>query len=435
MVRAAMTVPPPGPPPGPLPGTRPERRRGLAPLREVLPNGVRVLASEARTTPAVALDLSIEAGSICDPDPAPGLASFVSRTIDRGTEQHSADQIAELLDGRGVSLACTCLAEDLDAVLALLADIVRRPIFPEAEVDTRRGELLTRIRQDAEDPAAVATDTLMRLLYGATHPFGRPALGNEDTVGRMTRPELVAFHRVHVAPAGLTIALVGDIEPRRAVDAAAAVLADWQTGPVVPVRLAAPDPAQSRRTEVVRMMSKSQTDVAYGFTSITRNDPDYYAYWLMNNVLGEYSLGGRLGDSIRERQGMAYYVSSTLGAGRIPGPLMIRAGVSPANVARAVASIDEELTRLVAEGPTDTEVAESKQYLIGSLPRHLETNAGIAGFLQTIEFFGLGLDYAERLPGLLSAVTRGQVHAAARRALDPAKAAVVVAGPYEGSLA
>jgi zinc protease len=422
------------------------QRRGLTPLREVLPNGVRVLVSEARTTPAVALDLSIDAGSVCDPDQAPGLASFVSRTIDRGTEQRSADEIAETLDGRGVSLvtsitrhtlslACTCLAEDLHAVLALLADMVRRPAFPAAEVDTRRGELLTRIRQDAEDPAAVATDTLMRLLYGARHPFGRPALGTENTVGEMTRPDLVAFHRAHVAPTGLTIALVGDVEPRRAVDAAAAVLADWQAHPPDPVRLEAPDPAGSRRTEVVPMMSKSQTDVAYGFTSITRDDPDYYAYWLMNNVLGEYSLGGRLGDSIRERQGMAYYVSSTLGAGRIPGPLMIRAGVSPANVARAVASIDEELTRLVAEGPTDTEVAESKQYLIGSLPRHLETNAGIASFLQTIEFFGLGLDYADRLPGLLSAVTRDQVHAAARRALDPAKAAVVVAGPYDGPLA
>jgi zinc protease len=150
----------------------------------------------------------------------------------------------------------------------------------------------------------------------------------------------------------------------------------------------------------------------------------------MNNILGQYALGGRLGDSIRERQGMAYYVFSALEASVGAGPLMVRAGVNPANVERTVASIDEELAKLVAEGPTDQEVTESKQYLIGSMPRALETNAGIAQFLQTVEFFGLGLDYDQRLPALLSAVTLDEAHAAASM-LDPARATVVVAGPYE----
>jgi len=153
----------------------------------------------------------------------------------------------------------------------------------------------------------------------------------------------------------------------------------------------------------------------------------------MNNILGQYAIGGRLGDRIRERQGMAYYAMSALDANLIPGPLFIRAGVNPANVQRALASIDEELARLAADGPTDREMRESTQYLIGSMPRNLETNAHIASFLQTGEFFGLGLDYDLRLPGLLRAVTRDDVLAAART-LDPAKAAVVVAGPYDGTL-
>ena len=99
------------------------------------------------------------------------------------------------------------------------------------------------------------------------------------------------------------------------------------------------------------MMNKSQADIAYGFTSITRRDPAYYAFWLMNNAFGQYAIGGRLGDSIRERQGMAYYVSSALDANVVEGPLAIRAGVSPANVDRAVASIDEEIARLLQRGP------------------------------------------------------------------------------------
>jgi len=154
----------------------------------------------------------------------------------------------------------------------------------------------------------------------------------------------------------------------------------------------------------------------------------------MNNILGQYAIGGRLGDSIRERQGMAYYVFSALDANVIPGPLVIRAGVSPDNVDRAVASIDEELRRLAADGPTTSEMTESAQYLIGSMPRTLETNLGIATFLQTEEFFGLGLDYDLRVPDRLRAVTREAVSAAARQTLVPSHATVVIAGPYAGAL-
>jgi zinc protease len=212
---------------------------------------------------------------------------------------------------------------------------------------------------------------------------------------------------------------------------AARVFGGWCTETPAPLLVPAVAPAASRQRFVIPMMNKAQADIAYGFTTITRNDPAYYAFWLMNVAFGQYAIGGRLGDSIRERQGMAYYVSSTLDANVAPGPLAIRAGVSPANVDRAVASIDDEVARLVSEGLTRQELDESRQYLIGSIPRALETNSAIASFLQTGEFFGLGLDYDTRLPELLNAVTLDDVHAAARRALDPARATVVIAGPYE----
>jgi zinc protease len=190
-------------------------------------------------------------------------------------------------------------------------------------------------------------------------------------------------------------------------------------------------PAAARQRVVIPMMNKAQADVAYGFTAISRKDPAYYAFWLMNVAFGQYAIGGRLGDSIRERQGMAYYVSSSLDANVAAGPLSIRAGVSPANVDRAIASIDEEVTRLRRDGLTPKELDESRRYLIGSIPRSLETNAAIANFLQVEEFFGLGLDYDARLPDLLKAVTLDDANAAARRVLDPARATVVIAGPYE----
>ena len=134
----------------------------------------------------------------------------------------------------------------------------------------------------------------------------------------------------------------------------------------------------------------------------------------MNNALGQYGIGGRLGDSIRERQGMAYYVFSSFDANVVEGPLIVRAGVNPANVDRAIRSIDEEIRRMATDGMTAEELADCKQYLIGSIPRLLETNGAIATFLQTAEFFGLGLDHDVRLPALLDSVTLDDVNAAAR---------------------
>jgi len=417
---------------------------GLAPTREVLANGVTVLAKRTSTTPAVTLIANLRAGSVHDPAELPGVAHFISRTIDRGTERYSADELAEQLDSRGVtltasvtrhtlSLACTCLVEDLDDVLGLVAEVVMRPSFPVVEVDRRRGEIVTLIRQDEDNPAAVAVETLMSMLYGS-HPYGRRARGTRASVELIDRQMLQRFHAAHCVPQGLALAVVGDIDPARAVDAARTIFGAWKGGAAVDVTGMSVASASGRQRRVVSMMNKSQTDIAYGFATITRQDASYYAYSLMNNILGQYSLGGRLGDSIREQQGMAYYVSSSLDANLMPGPLVIRAGVSPANVTKAVASIDTELQKLVDAGPTEQELQESKQYLIGSMPRTLETNMGIATYLQTVEFFGLGLDYDIQMPDLLRAVTPEHVHNAARRAIDPANATVVVAGPFEGPL-
>ena len=418
---------------------------GLAPVREVLANGVRVVAKESRTTPAVTIHAAVYAGSVSDPLSQPGVAHFISRTVDRGTSARSVEHIAEELDSRGVSLStsvnrhalslvCTCLVEDFDPILSLVADIVLNPAFPESEVETRRREIITTIRQDEDNPAAVASEALMETLYGSAHPYGRRPRGTVESVETITRSTLESFHETFFVPVTLCLVIVGDIEPELAVDVAARAFGGWRGAEPPAVTLPLPRPAEDRRVRVIPMMNKVQADVAYGFTSILRSDPAYYSYWLMNNILGQYSIGGRLGDSIRERQGMAYYVFSSLDANVIPGPLIIRAGVNPANVERAIASIDAELSRFVADGPTDRELAESKQYLIGSMPRTLETNIGIANFLQTVEFFGLGLDYDLRMPGLLQAVTKDAVHAAARATLDSQRAAIAVAGPYDGPL-
>src|SRR5207344_680742 len=371
---------------------------GLSPVRSTLDNGVVVLARETRKTPAVAINLAVRAGSVCDPIDAPGATNLLARVIDRGTATRSADQIADEIDGHGITLSinvtrhifsivCTCLSKDFDGVLDLLGDMVMSPSVPDHELSTRRGEVITAIRQDDDSPAVRASEALMAMLYGEQHPYGRRAKGSVEIVESLTRDRLLALHHARFAPPELSAVIVGDVTTDRVLDTAQRVFSGWRAGKRAPVVLLPVKRATERRQRVIPMMNKAQTDIAYGFTTIARDNPAYYAYWLMNVALGQYAIGGRLGDSIRERQGMAYYVSSSFEANVLEGPLVIRAGVSPANVERAITSIDEELVRLRLNGLDEKELQDMKQYLIGSMPRALETNAGIANFLQTMEFF------------------------------------------------
>src|SRR5262245_232545 len=414
---------------------------GLAPTRTVLDNGLVVVAKTTSTTPAVAINLGVHAGSAYDPAGRPGTAWLLSRVLDRGTATRSAADIAEELDSRGVtltitvtrhllSLVCTCLAEDFEPVLGLLADIVTAPSIPESELAVRKGEVVTSIRQDEDNTLIRASETLMALLYPDEHPYGRLTKGTVPIVEHLTRDELLRLHDERFAPATVTAVVVGDVDIARVQDRAAAAFGSWRK-PAPPAIVLPPlAPLAHRRRQIIPMMNKVQADLAYGFVAIPRSHPDYYAYWLMNNVFGQYAMGGRLGENIRERQGMAYYVGSSFEPNVGPNPLVVRAGVGPGNVDRAVASIDEEVAQMARDGATEKELSESRTFLIGAIPRALETNAAIANFLQVEELLGLGIDYDERLPELLSAVTLDQVNAAARRLLDVERASLVIAGPY-----
>jgi zinc protease len=415
----------------------------LNPKRVVLANGMTVIAKANHTSPTVSLLVAARVGGFNDPPDRDGTAALCARVLDRGTSKRSADVIADELDGRGASLsvlagrhqmalAATCLAEDFEPVLALVADVARHPAFADKEIATRKETLITSIRQEEDNPATMAGDAFSRALYG-DHPYARKVRGSVPAIEAIRRQDLVRFHQKGFDPSTMTVVVVGDVVDELAV-AAITRLFDWtvvtKTTDKPQVKVPDPVPPAARRVVSVPMMNKAQADVVYGFIGVKRSDPDYAAISVMNNALGQYAIGGKLGDSIRERQGMAYYVYSSLDATFGPGPFSIRAGVSAANVERTIASIDAELSSVIKDGFTPQEIDESKSYMIGSLPRQLETNAAIASFLLNVETFGLGLDYDERLPGLIKAVTKDAADAAARRLLNPDKATIAVAGPW-----
>ena len=338
-------------------GAATQNVQGLGASRHVLENGTVVISKHAPTIPAVTIQVGVKAGSIYDANALVGLSHLVSRVLDRGTRRRTSDEIAEALDERGVSLSvganrhvmnvsCTCLSEDFEAMLEVVGEIVMQPAFPDREIATRKGEVLNAIRQDEDNPAAMAMLALFTMLYPDQHPYGRPSKGSVDSVSRIERTDLVEFHDARFAPASTTAVIVGDVEHERAVAAADRVFGPWRKSAAVDITLPHPPADRSREERVIPMMNKAQADIGYGFTTIVRSDPRYYAYTLMNNALGQYGIGGRLGDSIRERQGLAYYAMSSFDANIVEGPLIVRVGVNPANVDRAIESIDEEMRRM-----------------------------------------------------------------------------------------
>ena len=193
----------------------------LNPVRRTLDNGVVVIAKENHTTPAVTLLAIVRAGGYDDPAGRDGTAALVARVLDRGTGTRSADVIADDLDGRGASLsvsagrhqigvAAACLVEDLSPVMQIAADVLRAPAFPDADVETRRAEILTTIRQDDDDPASVAVNQFMSDVYDA-HPYARRVRGTIETVQSLRRADLASFHARWFTPAALTVVIVGSL--------------------------------------------------------------------------------------------------------------------------------------------------------------------------------------------------------------------------------
>ena len=206
--------------------------------REVLSNGITVLARANFNSPSISMSGYLPAGALVEPDEILGLADFVSSALMRGTEKYSFDEIFNELEFVGASLGFDSgvhntsfggrsLAEDIRLLLGLLSDALRTPTFPKKEVEKLRAQLLTGLAIRAQDTSDMASLMFDQIVYKG-HPYSRPGDGYPETIKAITRKDLVDFHRLHFGPRGMVIAIVGAIDPKKAVDEVERVLGGWR---------------------------------------------------------------------------------------------------------------------------------------------------------------------------------------------------------------
>lgn len=405
--------------------------------RVVLHNGLTVLVRENHSAPVVVVDGHIPAGSIHEPAEQAGLSSFVAGMLTRGSARYTFDEFNETVEALGASLGAgsdnhhtsfstTSLSEDFSQMMQVLADVLRNPLFPAEQVERVRQQRLVRLQERMQDTNRMAGLRFYETIYGH-HPYGRAVSGYTESVGTIQRDDLVQFHADHYTPSGAILVVVGDVETTQVLDLIHAQFGTWegaeadQAVPSIPM-------AEEQRISHL-MPGKFQSDLVIGAPAIPRHHPDYFPVRVANTILGQFGMMGRLGERVREEQGLAYYSYSSLSSEFHAGVWLAQAGISPANVQQATDSVLTEFDRLGSELVMEEELADTQAYMTGVIPLTLETNAGVASTLLNMEWYDLGLDYLERYHDLIYAVTAADVQRVAAKYINPKKCIVVVAGP------
>lgn len=409
-------------------------------VRHVLPNGTVALIQRNPTSPTVSVRGNVQVGAVNEPAEKNGLAVFTGAALMRGTATRSFQQIAADTEERGASVRVgggvhtsgfsgRALAEDLPLVLEILSDMLISPTFPAEEVERLRSQFLMGLRESEQETRYQASRAVRELMFPPEHPYSRLSSGTPQSVQSLTRDDLVRFHGLF-HPAATTIAIVGDVEPQAVIGMLEQTFGRWEAQGAPPQQeLPAVSALVGAQRRDIAMAGKVQSDLIWGVHGLKRTDDDFYAASVANMILGRLGLGGRLGDNVRERQGLAYYCGTSLDADLGAGPWAALAGISPANVERALHAILHEIAVFCADGPTGEELSDARDYMTGSMVLGLETNDGIAGTLLGIERYNLGLDYIARYPGIIRSISAEDVVNVARKYLSTEDYVVVVAGP------
>lgn len=408
--------------------------------RVELPNGIVVLARENFFSQSIGFQGFIQSGSLFDPPEKLGLSEFTSALMMRGTLRRGFDQFFEAQESVGARLGLSsgthlsavsgyCLAEDLPDQLNLLSEMLREPLFDPSEMEKLRLQFLTGLDLRSHSTGAVAELAYDALMYGG-HPYARPDDGYPETVRAITREDILDHHRATFGPAGMAICLVGAVKASQAVEWLEQALGDWQN-PAQKSPIIIPDatpPAEPQRSDLF-LPGKTQTDLIMGVMAMKRTDPEYLPARMANSILGQFGMMGRIGTEVREKSGLAYYASSSIGGAVAQGTWDFSAGINPENLDKTIALIHKVIREFLEEGASQDEITDNQDAIIGRLPLSLESNRGVAKAVLDLERKQLSFDYYYNYASTIRAITREQVTEAARKYLFSPNFVISSCGP------
>jgi zinc protease len=409
----------------------------IKPVRFVSPNGLTVLVIEQHALPIVQAHALIRAGSAQDLPDKPGLANLVAGLLDEGTTTRSSRQIAEQIEFVGGSLAIKAtedfstasvrvLKKDLKLGFELLADILLRPAFPEAELERVRSLTQAQILSEQDDPGLVAAKAFNQVVFDG-HPYRWPVAGTEESLTKITRADVQTFYAREYVPNQTILVIVGDVTVEQARALAEQYFGTWKAGMTATRTVGNPAPIEKPVTKFIEK-DLTQATIIVGHLGISRTNPDFYPVLVMNYILGGGGFSSRLMDEIRDNQGLAYGVGSSFNATLMPGAFLVSLQTRNEAANQAIAGVLHELERIRKAPVKDDELADAKAYLMGSFPLRLDTTAKLAEVASQVEFYGLGLDYFTEYPRWIEKVTNEDVLRVAEKYLHPDRYALVLVG-------
>jgi zinc protease len=408
--------------------------------RVVLENGMVVYLLEDHELPLISVSATVRTGGWLDPTDKVGLAALTGSVMRTGGGGGlSSEQVDEDLEQVAASLSISIgrqsgtasldvLAKDFKKGLAILAGLVRRPAFEPARLELAKLQAIEGIRRRQDNPGSVVSREFVKVLYGPDHPTARES--TIDSITRITRDDVVAFHQRTIHPNGIILGVTGDFDKQAMLASLREVFGDWKKGEVPELTIPdAPEAPGGRRT--IRFINKetSQTHLRVGQLSIRENDPDYVALAIANDILGGSSFRSRLFNDVRSKRGLAYSVGSRLNAGvHDQGVWLMRAETKLPSTHEVIERFVANMERMRTEPVRNEELEEAKEAYVNSFVFSFASPSAIVNRLIELEYDGLPKDFLQQLRDRVVKLTKEEILAAAKKHWHPDRLTIVAVG-------
>lgn len=405
--------------------------------------GARVYFVENHELPMLDLSVDFDAGSARDHRAQSGLASLTRQLMALGAGKYLERDIAEKMadvgaelsgrfdsDRTGFKIRTLSGKTERDQAIDVLSAILSAPHFDAGILEREKARVIAHLRESQTRPDYLGAKAFQAAIYG-DHPYALNEGGEVDSVAKLGRDDLLAFHRTHYRARNMTIAVMGDIS-RAEVE----ILAEKLSNGLPPGEAPAPIPpvrAADQGSRQVIPHPASQSHLFMGLPGLLREDPDYFPLYVGNYVLGGGGFDSRLTKAIRDKKGLAYSVYSYFMPMREMGPFQIGLQTRREATDDAVDSARAELERYLKEGPSEAELAQAKNNIVGGFPMRIDSNKKILEYLAVIGFYRLPLDWLDTYPGKVEAVSQADILRAFQARVRPAALnTVIVGGQIEG---